>query len=208
VADDKILTQTEIDALLSRNAPKARPKPPAANPVMTAKPPEPPSLKAVTPPAPPPKVVPLTSLPRATVPSALPLEDTPPVESIAASGKSYTLDEVASLQETVAELTRHVTKLANAMQRIDILEEKIEQISAVVKLNPESTTIVERRINEIHRALEALHQESLRDGFQCNKCHSRKTVAVYVKCTTCGHENWMGWWPETKPKKLGGSGNP
>jgi translation initiation factor 2 gamma subunit (eIF-2gamma) len=32
--------------------------------------------------------------------------------------------------------------------------------------------------------------------FQCSECGSGGTVAIHVKCTSCGEENWMGWWPE------------
>ena len=32
--------------------------------------------------------------------------------------------------------------------------------------------------------------------FRCSECDAKGTVAIHVKCTQCGEENWMGWWPE------------
>ena len=32
--------------------------------------------------------------------------------------------------------------------------------------------------------------------FRCSECDAKGTVAIHVKCTQCGEENWMGCWPE------------
>lgn len=254
--DDKILSQSEIDALLSKAPSKPRPKPPAAGSA-TTKQTEPPKQKAAPPLEPMPKVVPLplkpvepedddeevievtpkakavpppepspkikvapppeappkaaAPPPKAATPPPLPKAVPPPPRVVApppamasgpamASYKSYASDEVANLKETVAELVRHVVKLTGAMQRIDRLEEKMEQIVSVIKLSPDAPMVLERRIDEIRRAIEEIRQNSVRDEFQCNKCRSTKAVAVHVKCTTCGNESWMGWWPEAEHK--------
>jgi hypothetical protein len=35
----------------------------------------------------------------------------------------------------------------------------------------------------------------VRNNFNCGKCHSQGKVAMYLKCTSCGEEQWVGWWP-------------
>jgi hypothetical protein len=232
---DKILSQAEIDELLSKKAPKLKPRSPVASTTATVKPSEPPKVKVVNPPvsqskatpppaplaktavpsAPPPKAAaPSASPPKAAAPPApAPNAATPPetpTGPMIASYRHYTSDEVANLQETVAELARHLVKLSSVMQRVDKIEEKIEQIAAVIKLNPDTTTLFERRLDEIHNILETLIQNKadVRDEFQCSKCQSKKAVAIHVKCTACGNENWMGWWPETDLKQQDDTDNP
>lgn len=228
MADDKILSQAEIDALLLKNAPKSKAKPPAVVPVSIKPPEPPPKVKDITPPlkaAPPeppkaaeptPKVMtPLAKIvakvaasPHKVVvplPKSAPTKDEPPRAAApstpvmsTASYESYTSDEVANLQKTVADLTRHVIKLTVAMQKTDMLELKVNQIASIIRFSPDSMTTFERQIEEIRDILEKMQNknDSLRDEFQCGKCHSDKAVAVHVKCTSCGNESWMGWWPE------------
>jgi hypothetical protein len=219
-ADDKILSQAEIDALLLKNAPKPKAKPPASAAVSVKQPEPPPKVKDVTPP---PKAAPPEPLPKAAAPppkviiqskatpsKAAPPKAAPPRTAApstpvmgTASYQSYTSDEVANLQKTVADLTRHVIKLTVAMQRMDMLELKVSQIASVIRFSPDSMTTFERQIEEIRDILEKMQNknDSLRDEFQCGKCHSDKAVAVHVKCTSCGNESWMGWWPEKEKQK-------
>jgi len=35
----------------------------------------------------------------------------------------------------------------------------------------------------------------VRNNFQCSSCKSHGKVAMYLKCTCCGEEQWVGWWP-------------
>jgi hypothetical protein len=42
---------------------------------------------------------------------------------------------------------------------------------------------------------------SLQDDFQCQRCQSKSLVAIHVKCTGCGDESWMGWWPKPDGKQ-------
>ncbi len=259
--DDKILSQAEIDALLLKNAPKSKTKPPAVVPVSLRPPEPPPKVKDITPPlkveepeppakivetkpkvatplskimakinaappkagaaaseastieqtskaaAPTPKViVPLPKSPKSEPPKAAPPRTTvqsTPVTSTA-SYESYTSDEVANLQKTVADLTRHVIKLTVAMQKTDMLEMKVNQIASIIRFSPDSMTTFERQIEEIRDILEKMQNknDSLREEFQCGKCHSDKAVAVHVKCTSCGNESWMGWWPEKEKEHV------
>jgi hypothetical protein len=35
----------------------------------------------------------------------------------------------------------------------------------------------------------------IRNNFHCGHCQSEGKVAMYLKCTSCGEEQWVGWWP-------------
>jgi hypothetical protein len=36
----------------------------------------------------------------------------------------------------------------------------------------------------------------IKSNFRCNSCKSHGRVAMYLKCTSCGEEQWVGWWPK------------
>jgi hypothetical protein len=124
----------------------------------------------------------------------------PPREATARYEK-YSSGEVGSLQNTVADLARQVGKMTNAMQKLDTLEEKITRIFSLLKLEPDMTQSLGGRLDEIYARLEAMSKSDIQGEFQCSHCKSRQMMAMHVKCTSCGEETWMGWWPEDKPKK-------
>ena len=139
--DDRVLSQAEIDALLSK-AP-SKPKPPVVEkPAAPVPPPEPPKPKAAVPPSPPPAA-------KAKQPEPPPRKAALPPGHAAATYQKYTSGEVGNLQSMVVDLARQVAKLTGAMSKIDQLEDKIKQISALIKLTPDATEAMEGRINEI-----------------------------------------------------------
>jgi hypothetical protein len=118
--------------------------------------------------------------------------------------QEYTPDGADDLKKKIADLTAEVNKLSAALQAVSQLEEKVRQLEAVVKNAPESTRTLKNRIDQISAALEAGEANKsdygLLEAFRCSHCHTKGNVAIYIKCTSCGKENWMGWWPE-KGKK-------
>jgi len=86
-------------------------------------------------------------------------------------------EEVELLKKRVDDLTRQVVKTLGLMQRLDIVEETMERQKALL-------------------VLQKKHIWNPREAFQCDECNSSNQVAVYVKCTSCGRETWMGWWPK------------
>jgi hypothetical protein len=116
--------------------------------------------------------------------------------------KSSTV-ELDVLQKALTDLTKQVAKLTNAIQRIDILEEKTEQLARALSQSPNNIQPSEGVIREIQAQLKEVssnlkNKHDLRDIFQCATCKSKSTVAFYTKCTSCGHEKWFGWWPNKK----------
>jgi predicted nuclease with TOPRIM domain len=120
-----------------------------------------------------------------------------PVEAIKRGSSS---DEIAGLQKNIADLSGQVSKLTAAMQTITQLEEKVKQLEAIIKLMPDSTRTLKGRVDEISNVLEMLQDNksdhTFLEGFKCSHCHSERLAAFYVKCTSCGKESWMGWWPD------------
>jgi Zn finger protein HypA/HybF involved in hydrogenase expression len=254
--EEKVLTQAEIDALVSRVPSKPMPPPKAhaeVKPEIKAKAPEPapkplePETKAeiisplpeaqikaeiVQPPAAsefiprpiepvkkarlePPELAPEPE-PKMPEPVLKPIEAVrktreesppPPVfkpapvsalpKAKTAKYEKYTSSEVGNIQSTVADLARQVAKMTNAMQKLDSVEIKIGQLYTALKPDPSVIQNLENRLDEISAALAEMKQRyDLQAEFQCSHCKSRQTMAMHVKCTQCGEETWMGWWPE------------
>jgi len=178
-------------------------------------PPPPPPKAAAAPgkppaPAPQPAAVPPKPLASAPQPAAVPTPGPTP-EQVANLCKQIIAEQTKDLQKTVhdlqkneIELTIKVNKLDNITEKMNHLEEKIGEMAALVKSSPKAVKALEARMEEIYSLLDAMRQEKhasdeerIRDEFQCVNCRSEKLVAIHVKCTSCGTENWMGWFPES-----------
>jgi hypothetical protein len=84
------------------------------------------------------------------------------------------------------------------------IEQKLDQVAAMAQSSPKAVKALKAKIDEIYGMLDAMQrpgrksdEERIHDDFRCVKCQSEKLVAIHVKCTSCGTENWMGWFPET-----------
>jgi hypothetical protein len=210
--EEKVLTQADIDALVSKVPPKpAVPKPaaPAVNAPAGAA-----SATAA------PRVAPATAVAAAagTAAPAPKLEQKPapvavqtekqgialgPMRDGTARYEKYTSNEVSNLQNTVADLARQVAKMTNAMQRLEKAEQKVTEIYSLLRLDPDATETLGGKLEGIHARVEELarHYSDYQNEFQCAHCHSSQMMALHVKCTSCGEEAWMGWWPEGNKKK-------
>jgi hypothetical protein len=228
--DDRVLSQAEIDALLSSSAPSApAAKAPAAAPqpvkTMTAPPPPKvatPSFKAPPPPAkqtPPPPLAkadapvktavntlsPVPEKASAPVPAQMPVV-TPGIsdEQVNNICRRLIAEQTKDLNKQVMELTIKVNKSKALNKHLAQLEVKISELTEVVKSSPEAITVLDNRLEEIYTMLGNMRREKhkndeerIHDQFLCVNCHSEKLVAIHVKCTSCGMENWMGWFPDS-----------
>jgi hypothetical protein len=197
--DEKVLSQGEVDKLVALVPNKPRPaasaSAPAAAPAadlppvrinipVKEKPPEPAvtPLKAAAPPPaytpPPPQASPL---PAAAVPSK----------------------ELTVLKETVADLTRQVSILMDTTARLDFMDEKIDHLAGLINQASGESPDTLRLITEVQAQLRKLAhdlkpQQTLREHFHCESCHTTGNVAFLTRCTSCGKERWFGWWPKKK----------
>lgn len=213
--DERMLSQAEIDSLLKRilpntdgpaakdeSAPTKPPGPPAkpkeavpgVRPIASTKAAEPVKSKQVAP-------LDLATDSIKMTEYKLKTADTPPSsQPVEAVKREPSSDEIAGLQKNIADLSGQVSKLTAAMQTITQLEEKVKQLEAVIKFMSDSNRTLKGRVDEISNVLEMLRDEksdnTLFEGFKCSHCRSEGLLALYVKCTKCGKESWMGWWPD------------
>ena len=204
--EEKVLSQADIDALVSRVPPKpVAPKPTA--PAVNA-----PAANAASSTTAAPKIAPATAAPapkleQKPAPIAVQSEKQGialgPMRDGTARYEKYTSNEVSNLQNMVADLARQVAKMTNAMQRLEKAEEKVTEIYSLLKLDPDATETLGGKLEGIHARVEELaqHYSDYQNEFQCAHCHSSQMMALHVKCTSCGEEAWMGWWPEGNKKK-------
>lgn len=211
--DDRVLTQAEIDALLSSSAVSApAPKAPAA-PVQQVKvsaAPPPPKVEAQQPKAAPPPPVKTAVPERPAEPSPAPkvVNQGPTPEQVANLCRQIIAEQTRDLSKQILELTIKAKEIEKINQRIADLENKISEISEITKTSPKAFRAMGSRIDEIYGMLENMRREKnesdeerIRDQFRCVNCKSEKLVAIHVKCTNCGMENWMGWFPDSKVNK-------
>lgn len=126
-------------------------------------------------------------------------EPPPSVKPVEPVRQQSAPDEADDVKKKIADLTAEVNRLSAALQTVTQLDEKVRQLEAAIKSGPESTRSLQDRIDKIAAKLAGDVNKpdyGFLEAFRCSHCHSKGNVAIYVKCTSCGKENWMGWWPE------------
>jgi len=89
---------------------------------------------------------------------------------------------------------------------IDAVLERLRDIQATASktsLVKENFDVLEAEIAKLGSHIEAI-TATLKDSigygihrdFACRSCGSKGHVAITIRCTHCGKEGWMGWWPE------------
>jgi hypothetical protein len=193
--DEKVLSQADVDALVALvpDAPRvaeaaSAPAPaPLSAPVAVAPPPPKPVEKPAAVPAPEPARM------------AAPAFRAPANNPNSVSAQS--LSEVVAMKKTIEDLSRQVAKFGATAQRLDQLEERIGQVSLAIQNTSHGFQPAIDKISRLELEIEDLeaqvsHRHELRDDFVCEKCDSRRTMAILTKCTSCGQEKWFGWWPK------------
>jgi tetrahydromethanopterin S-methyltransferase subunit G len=191
MSDDegKVLSQSDIDAMLST----AQEEP--AGPKKTA--------SAVSEEKPPAEKKPAPAAEQ--VPVEKPAEEAPAVKP---SGESksqevLTVELIENLESTLADLVKRLGTMENAMERLDKLEKQVEENSgASPAVQSEELEEMKSEVQDLSEQMDEISgnlKYSLGYGvgkiFQCKHCESKELVALHVKCTDCGEETWLGWWP-------------
>ncbi len=199
--DNKVLSQADIDAMLSpaedsEEAPRetvavAAPEifvPPPT--VTTITPPEPAAAAPVASPVAPPEPV-------AAAPVAPPVA--PPAPAVAAPDNS----SIDALQALVNQLAERLEKAEASLNAVGTLERAIAEINTAVRSIQQNHSAALQQLATLTTSIAGLQENSrgtlgyrARHTFQCDSCASKKTVATRIKCTSCGKENWWGWWPK------------
>jgi hypothetical protein len=184
--DDRVLSQAEIDALLKKSPPK--PSTPVATTVAMG-----PRPVHVVPPS------------AVAVESAADVGKPAPSPILAASNDAA-LEQINGLKTQIMELTEQINHLMEVEDVVKQIQEKVKTLEAGPKSSsPDEINMMKGQLNQVSSALEVFQKtaksgDNFLDGFYCDHCHSQGLVAVHVKCTTCGKENWMGYWLEDYKK--------
>lgn len=183
-ADGRTLSQNEIDAMLNASKPKSDPPPHA----QAAAPPPPAPQAAPPPPAPEPQAA-----APAPVPAAVPQAAAPPAVA-AAPG----LDPAVA-----ADLAQRLATVEAAMGRIDQLEASLAAVQATGGPKAQEFQAVVNQLKKVSGQAESMMQGlqntpgyGTRKNFQCKSCGTQGMIVSLVRCSKCGTEKWLGWWPQ------------
>jgi hypothetical protein len=205
--DEKVLSQGEVDKLVALVPNKPRPAAAATATVTEAIAPAPAPAADIPPvriniPVAEKAPEPVITQVRTAAPP--PAYSTSPQTNTVVSAQAAPSKDIATLKETVADLTRQVSILMDATARLDFMDEKIDHLASLMN-NQESgeSPATLQQIAEIQAQLrrmarELRPQQELRKHFHCENCQTTGNVAFLTKCTSCGKERWFGWWPKKK----------
>jgi hypothetical protein len=189
---NQVLSQEDIDNLVSKNASK---KPPVPHATI--------SVKAEA----------MKTIDDVSIPT---LEDTPKVkqqnpapaprpvnqEPPAASGhheECIAAGEIQSLSRQITALSSRLAKIENSILKLDKKAQSPNEVSASqMKTAIQQMKNVSSQVEIITEGLRGTAGYNLNKTFKCSSCKSSGVVAIKVKCTQCGQENWWGWWPKKK----------
>jgi hypothetical protein len=122
-----------------------------------------------------------------------------------------TFEDIKALREEVKALSTKVEAIAALLPQSIYgkrmwLFSKIGQLSRQIRALKEWSSQIEDemldyevRLSEAQTKIRSLEMEpinGLYERFECSSCRSKHLVAVKIKCTKCGAENWWGYWPQ------------
>jgi hypothetical protein len=119
--------------------------------------------------------------------SAKPL-DTEKLDEIMATLGKLT-QRIENLEETISTLGQSTPDTTNNSD----LERRLLQ-----KIKNEEVNLhkVNKRVSNIITLLKGTPGYGVRNSYTCSNCGSNGLIAIPVKCSSCGTQGWLGWWPE------------
>jgi hypothetical protein len=150
---DQVLSQSEIDALLSGDPIQADPAP--------------------------------ESPPAAVAQPAAPAAAAAPAAPVSTGASSA---NIAYITERVVRLEVTVSQMGGSGQGSAQLEATVGQLQTSLL---ELTT----QLQTISAGLQGTVGYAAHENFVCTTCSSPGLVAAKLNCTSCGSENWWGWYP-------------
>lgn len=94
-------------------------------------------------------------------------------------------------RDSMALLADRVSQLEAEVGRGEVTQRDLAGLASQIRdLNA--------KLDSIMSSLQATVGYGARHSFVCRKCQSRGHVAARLNCTSCGEENWWGWWPQQK----------
>ena len=102
-------------------------------------------------------------------------------------------------------------KLVERLSRVEAKVQKLEQYERV-KSGIGPAPVSSQQFQELAKYVQKLSEEvrsisvklqstlgyDIYHSFKCERCGTQEQVATVFKCTSCGHESWRGWWPKNR----------
>jgi hypothetical protein len=182
----KMLSQEEIDSMLTKTASRPRPATKIATEAM---------LPAATefPPGP------LSNMKKVSVANINP-KDAPQTNRGGHQEECIAAGDINSLKQQVSEIVHRLSLLETTVSRIENETSKPggQTNPAALKAAIQQVQNVSSQVEIISEGLRGTAGYNISKVFTCGSCGSVGVVAIKVKCTKCGEENWWGWWPKKK----------
>jgi hypothetical protein len=188
---NQVLSQDDIDNMVSKNATKHTPAPHSDISVED-------SSAQVS------KTVSISETDDS--PNVIKQNPTPPPKMVnetqTTSGKHevcIAAGEIQSLGKQIFELTNRLAKIEASINKIESRSKSLSDSTITqIKSAAQQMKNVSSQVEIITEGLRGTAGYNLNKTFKCSSCKSTGVVAIKVRCTQCGQENWWGWWPKKK----------
>ena len=123
-------------------------------------------------------------------------------------GSSGTNVNLQGLQDSLTQLDQRIRRVEVRQadsSRPDELDSNASQVAASLEEVKQELQTMAERVQTVTRELEAITSNlgssigyRAKEVFKCNSCQSEGRVASIFRCTQCGQDSWVGWWPPGK----------
>lgn len=193
--DNKLLTQSDIDSLVSNLSAQ----PAAAGAEKPA-----PSPASAPPPATPKKEE-AAAAAGGVVPAAGADSPTKYQMKKASLRHPEQVEDADADSKAIATLTTQNNKLQERITRLEVKIQKLEQMEKVrsgviAPISPQDFQGLDKKVEQLTEALQDINLKlqstlgyDIYHQFTCEKCGAKENVSSVYRCTSCGHQTWLGW---------------
>ena len=114
-----------------------------------------------------------------------------PVDPSAAAGLGQ--DDVQGLFHRIAGLEESIQRISS--QAAPNLDQNFQQLSQQVQQLFGDLQAINSKVDGVTETLQATVGFGVRSVFACKSCEAQGHVATRLTCTSCGTEEWWGWFP-------------
>ena len=112
-----------------------------------------------------------------------------------------TIETNGEVGSIVDDLAKRVGRIEKVLGGLDQLQKTVIEANDIIRQHPQDFQSAVNQLQELNEQVEDISVKlrstlgyDIGEIFQCNCCDSKNLVAIRVKCTDCGQENWWGWW--------------
>ncbi|UCC17083.1 MAG: hypothetical protein JSU58_00580 [Dehalococcoidales bacterium] len=127
----------------------------------------------------------------------------PSTSQKAGTDKSSETEKLNEIMTLLGKLTRRIENLENNISTVSQSDSNITDSSELetrllqrIKNDEIDLHKVNKRIINILARLKETPGYGVRGGYTCNSCGSHGFIAIPMKCSNCGTQGWLGWWPD------------